>query len=108
MNAIELIAQKAIQISAGGHFDAKNDGPVPSPCISVCRMAPDGSRCEGCLRTLGEIAAWSRADTGERLRIWQRVLQRAGLPPVPVLAAAPSGQANTSTHIHPTHRTPPP
>jgi monothiol glutaredoxin len=28
-----------------------------SPCIKVCALTEDG-RCSGCLRTLGEIAAW--------------------------------------------------
>jgi uncharacterized protein len=31
----------------------------PSPCIDVCRMNPQTGLCEGCLRTLDEIAAWS-------------------------------------------------
>ena len=30
--------------------------PVPSPCISVCRMDERTGWCEGCLRTLAEIA----------------------------------------------------
>ena len=29
----------------------------PSPCIKVCVLV-EGSRCAGCLRTVGEIAAW--------------------------------------------------
>ncbi len=42
------------------HID---DGPhVPSPCQSVCIMHPTTGWCEGCLRTLDEIAAWSRMD----------------------------------------------
>jgi len=32
---------------------------VPSPCINVCRMNPQTQLCEGCFRTLDEIAAWS-------------------------------------------------
>jgi predicted Fe-S protein YdhL (DUF1289 family) len=31
---------------------------VASPCISVCRIDPATGYCEGCLRTLDEIAAW--------------------------------------------------
>ncbi|HEY4066718.1 MAG TPA: DUF1289 domain-containing protein, partial [Burkholderiaceae bacterium] len=34
-------------------------GPVPSPCTSVCRMDERSGWCEGCGRTLNEIAAWS-------------------------------------------------
>ena len=33
--------------------------PVASPCISVCRMDEASGWCEGCLRTLDEIAVWS-------------------------------------------------
>lgn len=36
--------------------------PVPSPCISLCEMAPDTGLCRGCLRTLDEIVAWGSAD----------------------------------------------
>jgi predicted Fe-S protein YdhL (DUF1289 family) len=34
--------------------------PVPSPCINICRMDAPSGWCEGCLRTLDEIAAWGR------------------------------------------------
>ena len=33
-------------------------GDVASPCIDVCRMDARTGLCEGCLRTLDEIAAW--------------------------------------------------
>jgi len=33
--------------------------PVASPCINVCRMHDGTGWCEGCLRTIDEIAAWS-------------------------------------------------
>ena len=40
---------------------------VPSPCIGICRMDAATGWCEGCLRTLDEIAAWSRqTDAGKR------------------------------------------
>jgi uncharacterized protein len=35
------------------------DGEEKSPCIDVCRMNPETRLCEGCGRTLDEIAAWS-------------------------------------------------
>ena len=31
---------------------------VISPCISVCRINPRTRLCEGCRRTMAEIAAW--------------------------------------------------
>jgi predicted Fe-S protein YdhL (DUF1289 family) len=73
MNASELIAARALQLSAEGQFDAE----IPSPCISVCRMTPDRSHCEGCFRTLAEIAEWSRASSERRRAIWSHLLQRA-------------------------------
>lgn len=79
MNASELIAACALQVSAAGHFDPKSPEPVPSPCISVCRMSPDRSHCLGCFRTLDEIRIWSQADGGARRAIWSALLQRAGI-----------------------------
>ena len=38
-----------------------------SPCISVCRIEPSSGLCEGCLRTLDEIARWgSMNDDAQR------------------------------------------
>jgi len=43
---------------------------VPSPCTQVCRLHPATGWCEGCLRTLDEIAAWSRLDDDARRAVW--------------------------------------
>jgi predicted Fe-S protein YdhL (DUF1289 family) len=37
-------------------------GDVPSPCINVCKMDDTTGWCQGCLRTLDEIAAWGALD----------------------------------------------
>ena len=38
-------------------------GPgVKSPCINVCRRHAGTGWCEGCLRTIDEIAAWGALD----------------------------------------------
>ncbi|AOG23444.1 DUF1289 domain-containing protein [Acidovorax sp. RAC01] len=79
MNAIDLLAKKAIETSAEGYFDQESVEPVPSPCISVCRMSPDRSHCEGCFRTLDEIRIWARADADLRRGIWRQLLVRAGI-----------------------------
>jgi predicted Fe-S protein YdhL (DUF1289 family) len=42
---------------------------VASPCTNVCRMHEPTGFCEGCARTIAEIAAWSRADDATRLTI---------------------------------------
>jgi len=39
---------------------------VASPCINVCRMNPGAGLCEGCCRTLDEIAGWSRMSADEK------------------------------------------
>jgi predicted Fe-S protein YdhL (DUF1289 family) len=54
---------------------ASPPAPVPSPCISVCRMDAQGL-CEGCLRTLDEIAAWSTLDDAAKRVVWLRIEQR--------------------------------
>ncbi len=44
---------------------------VPSPCINVCRIDADSGHCEGCLRTLDEIALWSQLDDDTKREVWQ-------------------------------------
>jgi len=39
-----------------------------SPCVGVCVLTED-DLCEGCWRTLDEIARWSTATPGERRAI---------------------------------------
>ena len=50
---------------------------VPSPCISVCRIDPASSLCEGCLRTIEEIAAWSGMDDAAKRSVWRAIELRA-------------------------------
>jgi predicted Fe-S protein YdhL (DUF1289 family) len=40
-----------------------------SPCINICRMHAGTGWCEGCARTIDEIAAWSRLDDTTRQRV---------------------------------------
>lgn len=37
-----------------------------SPCNGVCRMIPDIDLCEGCGRSIGEIAAWGEMSDSAR------------------------------------------
>lgn len=55
---------------------AQQASPVPSPCINVCRMDAASGYCEGCLRTIDEIAAWSQADDVTRRHIWAQLPAR--------------------------------
>jgi hypothetical protein len=50
--------------------------PVPSPCINLCRMNPATGLCEGCLRTIDEIASWSRFDDAARRAVWDEIDRR--------------------------------
>ena len=63
-----------------------NAEPVPSPCVSVCRIDAASGRCEGCLRTLDEIARWGAASPEAQRRLWQTIALR-------VDAAVPSDDA---------------
>ncbi|MGH6612141.1 MAG: DUF1289 domain-containing protein [Burkholderiaceae bacterium] len=49
---------------------------VPSPCISVCKMNAVTGYCEGCLRTIDEIARWSQMSEDERRAVWQQLVLR--------------------------------
>lgn len=61
---------------AGLRFDPdRDDGPVPSPCISVCELDAQRRFCVGCLRTLEEIGAWRGLDEAGRRAIWRRLLR---------------------------------
>jgi predicted Fe-S protein YdhL (DUF1289 family) len=41
--------------------------PLESPCIRLCRIDPRSGLCQGCARTLAEIAGWLGM-TGEERR----------------------------------------
>ncbi|WP_418647995.1 DUF1289 domain-containing protein [Thauera butanivorans] len=49
---------------------------LASPCINVCRMSPETGWCEGCQRTIEEIARWSRATNEDRRSILAAVAER--------------------------------
>jgi uncharacterized protein len=53
-----------------------SEAAVPSPCINVCRMDATGELCEGCQRTLAEIATWSSMSESDKREVWQLLAQR--------------------------------
>jgi uncharacterized protein len=67
--------------------------PIPSPCTSICRMDVRSGWCEGCLRTLDEIAAWSTMSDGAKRAVWKllgpRRAQRSAQAAVPTEPPAP-------------------
>ena len=50
--------------------------PVPSPCVSICKMDGRSGLCTGCLRTIDEIAGWSRYSDADKQVVWQRIGER--------------------------------
>lgn len=72
MAADPALAERAAAVKA-----AQPGEPVPSPCVSVCRMNASSGLCEGCLRTLDEIAAWSTLDDPARRAVWLHIARRA-------------------------------
>lgn len=53
-----------------------NITPVPSPCVSLCKMDADRRYCMGCLRTIPEIIAWSKADDDYKRAVWAELPSR--------------------------------
>lgn len=51
---------------------------VPSPCTSLCRMRAADGLCEGCSRTLDEIARWAQLSDAQKRAVWQQLAQREG------------------------------
>ncbi|KQS55410.1 hypothetical protein ASG17_04815 [Brevundimonas sp. Leaf363] len=43
--------------------------PVITPCVKVCAVDGASGLCLGCLRSLQEIAEWSRLDDERRAQI---------------------------------------
>lgn len=65
---------------------------VPSPCINVCRMDDATGWCDGCLRTIDEIAGWSSFDDDTKRAIWQALDTRHEQ----LMAARTPARANAS------------
>lgn len=63
-------------IASKDHLTLTPGDFVKSPCISVCRMNAANGLCDGCWRTLDEIAAWSRLDEAGRRVVAERALLR--------------------------------
>ncbi|WP_322103729.1 DUF1289 domain-containing protein [Paraburkholderia sp. J41] len=49
---------------------------TPSPCINICRMNARTGLCEGCLRTIDEIASWSALDDEAKRAVWDAIEAR--------------------------------
>lgn len=49
---------------------------VASPCVSVCRMNEASGLCEGCFRTIDEIAHWGLFDDDEKRAVVEQLPAR--------------------------------
>ncbi|AMJ59282.1 DUF1289 domain-containing protein [Bosea sp. PAMC 26642] len=49
---------------------------ISTPCVKICVIDPINRLCEGCGRTLSEIAAWSSMSEAERLAVMARLAER--------------------------------
>jgi uncharacterized protein len=56
-------------------LDLKTEA-VASPCNKVCRIDANTGWCEGCLRTLHEIGAWSQLDDADKREVVEQLAQR--------------------------------
>lgn len=52
------------------------DMSLASPCINICRMNARTGLCEGCFRSLDEIAGWSRMGESGQRRVLDLVARR--------------------------------
>lgn len=68
-SARELLLERAASLAG--------EAVVPSPCISVCRMDATTGWCEGCFRTLDEIAGWGMASDAQKRALWAQLAARA-------------------------------
>jgi|TARA_R110002124_G_scaffold248912_2_gene414057 predicted Fe-S protein YdhL (DUF1289 family) len=51
---------------------------VESPCIKICVIHAESRLCTGCLRSIDEIAAWSRMSPEARSAVMAELPDRAG------------------------------
>lgn len=71
------LLHKLRTVTAQGLLNAEASQPVPSPCVSVCRMDTPQHYCVGCLRTLDELRAWGSASADAKRAIWADIQQRS-------------------------------
>lgn len=60
--------------------NASSSSLIPSPCVSVCRMNARTGWCEGCFRTIDEIAAWSSMSDMQKRTVWKLLPARRAQP----------------------------
>ncbi|SFU16669.1 DUF1289 domain-containing protein [Sedimentitalea nanhaiensis] len=66
---------------------------IDSPCVNICVVHPVERLCTGCLRSIDEIARWSRMTSDERAAVMAELPDRA-----PRLAKRRGGRAARLKH----------
>jgi predicted Fe-S protein YdhL (DUF1289 family) len=66
-----MTGQPKLELVPGARADE-----AASPCINVCRMDERRGLCEGCFRTIDEIACWSGYAREDRLAVLARIEAR--------------------------------
>jgi uncharacterized protein len=69
---------------------------VKSPCVNICRMDAGTGWCEGCLRTIDEIAAWGALNDDLRREVLALLPGRRRQWRMLRVAAAPAGASVVS------------
>jgi predicted Fe-S protein YdhL (DUF1289 family) len=59
--------------------DVRKRQEMESPCIKVCVINPQTRLCTGCLRSIDEIAGWTRMTPAERRQVMAALPSRARL-----------------------------
>jgi uncharacterized protein len=59
--------------------DYRSAPEVPSPCVDVCAMNTSTGLCEGCLRTIEEIANWSALNNDTKRLVLRNVAARRAM-----------------------------
>ena len=54
--------------------------PAASPCVNICSIDEHSGLCEGCSRTLDEIACWSIYDDDEKRAVLAKLAARRAKP----------------------------
>ena len=81
----ERVRVRVLQVSpclrvSSPAMSPKPASAVPSPCVGICRMHGLTGWCEGCLRTIDEIAVWSQMSDGEKQAVWKQLPRRRSDP----------------------------
>jgi uncharacterized protein len=58
-----------------GITDPPAPAPVPSPCVSLCRLDPMGL-CLGCRRSIDEIIAWGDMSDADKRAVLAKLDSR--------------------------------